>query len=138
MWKDLPEADKQIWKKLAADVKAKHAEDHPNYRYKPRRREAPRRRIRFEGDVKRSRNGSSEHTLDLYSPCSSTECSPVRGRGRRISLMPEDDNLDALPSSPTKRSESIKGQDLTLFLPKGVITVVLLLIANTLADIVLL
>lgn len=120
MWKKLSPDDKQIWKKLAADVKAKHAEEHPGYRYKPRRRETPRRRIRFEGDLKKSRDEYSEHTLDFSSPCSSAECSPVRGKGRRVSLVPDDISFDALPPSPTKGHHDIKGRELSLFMPNWV------------------
>ncbi|EJD04412.1 uncharacterized protein FOMMEDRAFT_28113 [Fomitiporia mediterranea MF3/22] len=42
LWKSMSESRKELWRTRARAVKEQHAEEHPGYRYKPRRRVMPR------------------------------------------------------------------------------------------------
>lgn len=80
VWHKMSDADKIPWKMKAAEVKVKHAKEHPDYRYKPRRRSPSKHSrvrdfsIEYEGGVNKSKQMSSFRSSSQVS----TDSSPTR------------------------------------------------------------
>ncbi|KAI5120235.1 hypothetical protein M0805_000049 [Coniferiporia weirii] len=123
LWKLLSDPEKQKWRDLATSVKEKHAEEHPGYRYQPRRREKPRRPQRDLTEApKRIAPVATTFPMTPKSlPRKKTAPRPVRVDDK-VQIEDNDNSLHtSLLSSPTFRAGKAlgKARDFTELPPVG-------------------